>query len=82
MNIDLSGARVLVTGAAGAIGSAVCTAICEAGGETIGWDAAVAIGTTKIDVRDRSAVDRQLSALVQQRDQPRIDGIDRVAQRL
>lgn len=63
MRIDLEGRTVLVTGAAGGIGSAVRTAIAQAGGRTVGWDVQCAPGVDCIDVRDRTSVERALDAL-------------------
>jgi NAD(P)-dependent dehydrogenase (short-subunit alcohol dehydrogenase family) len=57
--------RVLVTGGAGGIGAAIAEAVRDAGGEAIGWDSKAGPATTCVDVRDRSAVDRELQSLVE-----------------
>ncbi|WLP90912.1 SDR family NAD(P)-dependent oxidoreductase [Gordonia sp. NB41Y] len=60
----LSGRRVLVTGAGGGIGTAVCAALRNVGATVIGWDLTSGAGVdTAVDVTDRDAVAEAWRAL-------------------
>lgn len=60
---SLAGRTIVVTGAAGGIGRAVMTSIEAAGGRTVGWDRQGDGGVKTVDITDRAAVLRALSAL-------------------
>lgn len=53
----LRGRRVLVTGAAGGIGAAICARLQEDGAEVVPSDAVEALGVLPCDITDRAAVD-------------------------
>lgn len=57
----LNGRRVLVTGAASGIGSAICRRLSEDGAEVVESDIAEAPGILSCDVGDRAAVDDLLN---------------------
>ena len=56
VTIDLQGRRVLVTGAAGAIGTAVTATLADAGAEVVGFDTRPGPGVVTCDVTDERSL--------------------------
>jgi NAD(P)-dependent dehydrogenase (short-subunit alcohol dehydrogenase family) len=62
----MSGARVIVTGAAGGIGSAACAALRARGARVVGLDLHAGDGVIACDVRDQASVDAAVGEAIGQ----------------
>jgi NAD(P)-dependent dehydrogenase (short-subunit alcohol dehydrogenase family) len=67
------GGAVVVTGAAGAIGAGIVTALAATGAEVVGVDVVESTGVVRLDITDAAAVDAFVGDLLAAHD--RIDGL-------